>query len=271
MNGKITIGGNGDETIQFVHANAYTPRCYTQLLTPLAKDYKIEAYELRPLWPNQSPTQLKKWSLLANDLIAMMDRDGQKDVIGMGHSLGAVVTWLASIRRPDLFKRVVMIDPVILPKSWVLSSMLMPYSLMVKVHPLVKIASRRRDTWSSRPEMKEYFLKKKIFQRWDPAALDDFVNHGTRDCDAGVRLAYSPAWESRVYSTPPYLWSKLTKSPVPTHIIRAEYSDVLISSSWQSIQRKAKNTTFYQMDGVGHLLPFEKPKELSSHIRSVLK
>lgn len=267
MTDLINFGGEG-QTLQFLHANAYTPHCYHQVLDPLTSHYAVHGYKLRPLYGTESPATLHNWRQLISDVITVMDRDGIKGAIGVGHSLGAMISWLVSLERPDLFSQLILLDPVFLPRKLLFLSKVLPFWVKEKIHPLVKVAMRRRDHWDSRQDASHFFLQKKIFQRWDRAAFDDFIAYGLVDDDkrGGVTLAYSREWEAHVYASVVYSWSLMKRSTVPTHIIRAEHSDVLLPANWQLLQRRLPNATFYTMPDVGHLLPMEQPKEVAALI-----
>jgi len=271
MNKKIDLGGTG-KPLQFIHANAYTPECYYALLDPLKEHYQVHLYRQRPLWPNESPEQLKNWALFADDLIDMMDKHGDRQVIGIGHSLGGIATWLASIKRPDLFSQVILIDPVVLPYWITLMSTLSPKSLMSKMNPIIKIAKNRRTTWKDRHEARQHLGSKKVFQRFHPAVFDDFLKYGLKEkVDGTLTLSYPREWEAQVYSTGPNMWSIMKQNAVPAHIIKAQYSDVITTKTWNKIRERVPQGSFYEMPNVGHLIPFEKPLLLADHIQEVLR
>ena len=50
--------------------------------------------------------------LLVDQVIDSIVRQAKgRKVIGLGHSLGSVLTLMASFRRPELFSQVIMLDP----------------------------------------------------------------------------------------------------------------------------------------------------------------
>lgn len=269
MERLIDFGGSGP-VLQLLHANAYTPECYQKFLAPLTDSFTVKAFRQRPLWQAESASQLGHWSLFADDLISMMDTAGQKQVIGLGHSLGGIATWLASIKRPDLFSQIILIDPVILPEKMVKMTKWVPFWIQKRKVPLIKIASNRRDQWPSRDEVRSHLGSKKVFQRFDPEVFEDFVNHGIVDRNDHVTLAYPREWEARVYATAPNLWKIMPQTVVPTHIIKAQYSDVITNHTWGETQEQTKNASFYEMNNVGHLIPFEKPLILADYMSSFL-
>ncbi|MEJ2746327.1 MAG: alpha/beta hydrolase, partial [Anaerolineae bacterium] len=103
----VDFGGAG-MTIHFAHANAYPPGCYRQFLEALLSHYRVLAIEQRPLWPRSDPQELSSWELLADDLIRFFEQAGLEEVIGVGHSLGGVATMYAAVKRPSLFRKLIL-------------------------------------------------------------------------------------------------------------------------------------------------------------------
>ncbi len=199
-----------------------------------------------------------------------MDMKGLKNVIGIGHSLGGVTSWLASLKRPDLFSQLILIDPVILRLNKSRGVSWLPYALKKKYIPIVKIAANRRDIWNNKQAVIDHLGAKKLFKRFDPDVFEDFLKYGFKMNKEQLTLSYSREWEARVYASPPDLWPLLPKNKVPLTIIRAQYSDVIDDLGWAQIQTTTSNATFVQMDKVGHLIPFEQPEELGDLVNIIL-
>ena len=163
--------GSGEQVLHFAHANAYPPGTYRQFLDALGTQYRVLAAEHRPMWDTSDPWEsLTGWHVIANDLIRFLDSHGLSGVIGAGHSLGGVATFYAALERPDLFSKLVLIDPVFLPPEYVvMADRLEPMDI-----PLVKGAMRRRNGWESREAMFAHYRPKKVFARFTDQALWDF-------------------------------------------------------------------------------------------------
>ena len=159
--------------LHFAHANAYPPGVYRQFLACLSAGYRVLAMEQRPLWPGEQPEQLHSWHPLACDLIDFLEARGAREIIGMGHSLGAVVTMVAAIRRPDLFRQLVLVDPVFLAPE--ILSMAAAHPEQAFETPLVQIARKRRNRWPSREAAFAHLREKEVFQHFSDAALRDYV------------------------------------------------------------------------------------------------
>lgn len=257
--------GNGDRLVHFAHANAYPIGCYTPFLSHFTHAYSFKAIESRPLWKDQKVSQLNNWQLFADDLIQFFGEQDLKGVVGMGHSMGAVYSLLAANKNPGMFRKLIMLDPVVLPQKFY-KLIRLPFALKKRMLPMIKIASKRRDKWSNREEARAYFLSKKIFQRFEEQAFDAFIEYGLKEESGKVRLAYPREWEARVYGTATSIWHLLAKPPCPIVVVKAQHSDVITADTWQKWMDMSSDTVFFEMANVGHLMPFEKPRQLAQLI-----
>ena len=106
-------GGSGP-LLHFAHANGFPPGTYRKLITDLSQNHHVVSMAGRPLWRESTPTVLHDWSLFADDLRTELDRRSLRGVIGVGHSLGGVISLLAAAADPGIFSAVVAVDPLIL-------------------------------------------------------------------------------------------------------------------------------------------------------------
>ena len=261
------FGGRGP-VLHFAHANAYPPGTYRALLKNLANHYRVLAVHHRPLWPGSRPEALQDWQDIATDLIRFLDQQDLSGVIGVGHSLGAVTTMMASLKRPDLFRALVLIEPVFLPLE--LLDLLVAGAAQEEAYEsaLVKSARKRRNWWPSQEDAFSHFRPKQVFGRLSDATLWDYVRYGTVDhATGGVRLAYSPDWEARIYSLPPTgVWQLIPRIARPTLAMRGLESDTLTEQSWTLWQESQPQATFVEYVAAGHLLPMELPDEVAAGI-----
>ena len=271
------FGGRGP-VLHFAHPNAYTPGSFRQFLAPLAEHYHVLAAHHRPLWPDGDTAGLAEatadftWDAIADDLLRFLDERGLAQVIGVGHSLGAVATMIAARRQPERFRAVALIEPVFLPPHVLAAVQAHPQ--MAAERPFVLAALRRRDRWPSRDEAFARFRDKAVFANWSDEALWDYVNDGLRDDPATgeVVLRYSRQWEARFYSRPPTnVWDELPGLGVPTLAVRGTQSDTLYPEAWALWQNVQPAATFVEMDGVGHMLTAEAPADTAAVIHHWLQ
>ncbi len=261
----IDFGGAGP-VLHFAHANAYPPGCYRQFIDALTPHYRVLAIEQRPLWPHSRPEALTSWELLADDLIRFFEQEGLDNVIGVGHSLGGVATLYAAVKRPSLFRQLVLIEPVFLPPELLKMAAANPdgaYKL-----PLVRVAQNRRNHWASRQEAFDRFRTKSVFRRFSDEALWDYVNCAIYEDAAGeFVLTYPREWEARIYAHPPlHVWEHLPQAQPPTLAIRAAESDTVMPAAWQLWQELQPAATFVEIPDAGHMLTMERPSLIAQTI-----
>ena len=262
----VDFGGTG-ELIHFAHANAYPPACYRAFIEPLTARHRVMAIEQRPLWPNSNPADMTSWQVAADDLITFLDQQGVEGVIGMGHSLGAVATLFAALKRPSLFSRLILIEPVFLIFPPELVEAVTQNPELASLFPLVQAAMRRRNQWSSRQDAFDRFRAKDIFRRWSDETMWGYVNNALVANDDGFTLRYSREWEARFYATPPVtVWGDIPRIQHPTFGIRGADTDTIFPDAWQRWQELQPSATFLQVEKAGHMIPMERPLFLANAI-----
>jgi len=265
----VDFGGSG-EVLHFAHPNAYTPECFSRFLAPLAEQFHVLALLQRPLWPNSDPAEMTDWRLLADDLIRFLDQESLRDVVGMGHSLGAVITMMAAIKRPDLFSRLVLIEPVFLPQS--ILQRIREHPEQAWNSPRVSGALRRRNKWASRQEAFDRFHSKSIFARFSDELLWDYINHSLDENEDGsVSLRFSPEWEAQIYAhDPPFVWDELPNVTHATLGLRGAETDVILPEAWALWQQLQPNATFAEVADVGHMMTMERPSAVAKVVLDYL-
>ena len=265
------FGGDGP-VVHLAHANGFPPGAYRRLAESLTPHYHVIALAARPLWPGSRPESAPTWRPMAEDLIAELDRLGLRAIVGVGHSLGGLLTLWAGILRPDLFRAVVLIDPVILPPSWLVALRLLRGLGLKQRQPLVQSALHRRRTWPSRQACFERYRSRPHFARWSDAALWDYVESGTRANDDGqVELIYPADWEAHIFATTPTdIWRDVPHLHTPALILRGEGSDIFLPAAQARLAHRLPLAQFVTISGAGHLLPMERPAEIGAAVHDWL-
>ncbi|MCF8463257.1 MAG: alpha/beta hydrolase [Flavobacteriales bacterium] len=266
----IDFGGQG-EVIHFAHANGFPPKTYQMLVDKLIPHYRVISMSARPLWSNSRIEDFKTWHQGADDLIRFLDEQGLSNVIGMGHSFGAICTLIAANKRPDLFKKLVLIEPVVLPKWYYWFTLIAPKSLVKQINPIVKKTLVRTDKWTSQEAAYRQFRNNRLFANTNDAALWDYVNCGTApNNNGGVSLRYSKEWEATIYLTITNPWKELKQLRQPFLVIRGETSDTIFPSVWKKMKGSIPNGKYIEFIDSGHIIPLEKPAEIAETISSFL-
>jgi pimeloyl-ACP methyl ester carboxylesterase len=90
--------------------------------------------------------------------------------------------------------------------------------------------------------------------------------------DGQVELIYSPEWEAEVYRKGPLdLWEHLHLLTQPLLVIQGAQSDTLVEVGMNKIKKILPNAELHSLEGAGHLVPLEKPKEVGEIILNFLR
>jgi pimeloyl-ACP methyl ester carboxylesterase len=265
----VHFGGSGP-ALYFAHANGYPPATYAPLFEHLAPHFQVTALLARPLWPHSQPDPIiRDWSPYVDDLMRFFDERGETGVLAVGHSLGAVCLLAAALRRPELFRALVLIDPVLFRQGFLLMwDTLRGLGLAHRVHPLIPGALRRRRVFASVDDMFTRYRRAPVFARLSDDHLRVYVGALARPrADGQVELAYSPEWEVKIYETGPLnLWRDLPNLRPPLAIIYGAESDTFLPPAARKVQRALPAATLHAIPEAGHLAPLEKPAETGKHI-----
>lgn len=262
--------------LHFLHANGYPPAVYKPLLDRLQTHYHVFGMLLRPLWEGSNPHELKSWHPLTDDLLKFLASKTSEPVIGVGHSIGAIVTLRAALRDPGKFRALVLIDPVLLlPRalmSWHIVRML---GLGDRLHPLISGAKKRRRTFDDLDTVFRGYRTREVFRYLSDENLRIYIEGMTRKTDDGrYELVYSPDWEAQIYRTSLQdfdIWRELPNLKVPTLFIRGMETDTFLEAAAKLVKRKQPRVRMEALENATHILPLEHPQEIFNIMQSFLK
>lgn len=255
--------------IHLYHANAYPFGSYQDFMQRL-QGGNVFGLGHRATWANnREPSDQLSWQHYGDDLIEFLDQQDRGPVIGVGHSMGAVTTMFAAAKRPDLFRALVLIDPVFIPTSlWLMARSM--WRLAKSKNIMAEVAERRPNRWASRSEAAEFHRSKRAFSKFGAQAMDDFASHAIEAQGDDFGLAFPREWEAHVYRTVPYVWRSLKSVQMPVLGIRGGDSNVLGAAAmkkWQKLQPKHRLET---LKGVGHLAPQENAEQCAERINTFI-
>ena len=269
------LGGVG-QPLHFLHANGYPPECYQPFLDLLQTQYHVFGMLLRPLWPDSNPNDIQDWKRFSDDLLRFLVSPQPTPVIGVGHSIGAIVTLRAALREPGKFRALVLLDPVLFVPSRLIGwKFLSALGLGDRVHPLIRGTKKRRREFDDLETVFRGYRNRNIFRYMRDENLRIYIEGMTQPkADHTYELVYSPEWEAQIYRTGLRdfdIWRNLPKLEVPTLFIRGAETDTLLESAAKFIKRKQPKACMETLDRSTHLLPLERPQEVFDMMRSFLK
>ena len=277
----LTLSKTGSPLI-FAHANGYPPESYRQFLKAFQDRYQITALYLRPLHPGSNPLDLKDWRLFRDDYLDYLDwyveqswsRPGP--LVGIGHSLGGMTTLMAAMVRPEMFRCLILIEPVLLRRfRGGIVRYLARLGFLRRFFPLIRGTLKRKTHFSDRQAMFENYRSKPVFSGLSDQVLDDYVSGlAAQRPDGSVDLKYPPKWESRIYETAGtadrFVWDNLARVPCPVLVLRGERTDTLFSDVLDGMINGLPQGRGITVPEAGHLLPLEAPEKTSQLVEDFL-
>lgn len=230
------------------------------MLGMLSARFEISSIDAIGMDPRHPPTE--GWPHLVEQWIGSI----AEPVYGVGHSLGGYLNYLAAVRRPELFKAIVLLDaPIIGPFRGSMLGATKRLGIVDRVTP-AGATRDRRSRWASREEAKAHFRSRKLFRHFTDRCLDDYVTHGLVR-NGQLHLKIDPAIEYQIYRTIPHdMMRHLPRLRVPAAFIGGADSDVVRRIRLAGMRPKF---AFHKVPG-GHLFPFEHPREAATSIARAL-
>jgi pimeloyl-ACP methyl ester carboxylesterase len=274
------LGGEG-QPLHFLHANGYPPQCYKPLLELLRTEYHVFGMTLRPLWQDAKPEDIKDWHPFSDDLLRFLASSPLSatsrtaPVIGVGHSIGAVVTLRAALRDPGKFRVLVLIDPVLfVPRFLVNWHIVRVLGLGERLHPLIAGAKKRRRMFDDLETVFRAYRNRIIFRYMNDENLRIYIEGITHQTADGYELVYSPEWEAQIYRTGLRdfdIWRDLPSLEVPTLFLRGAETDTFLEEAARLVKQKQPKVRVEALEKSTHILPLERPKEVFDIIQSFLQ
>lgn len=111
----VTVLGNGEKIIVFAHGFGCDQTVWSRIVPAFEKDFRVVLFDYtgsgrsdKTLYSKERYGSLDGYAL---DLVEIADELNLSDVIFVGHSVSSMIGALASIKRPHLMGRLIMIGP----------------------------------------------------------------------------------------------------------------------------------------------------------------
>lgn len=239
--------------VQFSHANGFPAGSYRQILEPLRKDFRVRAVDRFGHDPRFPVTD--GWPRLVDELLHAVEAHGEP-VLAVGHSLGGYLSLMAAARRPERFRGVILLDAPVLGRFQGSAMALVKQLGLVDRVTLAGITRERRREWPDLAAAEAHFARKRLFQRFDPRCLADYLQAGTEPSGRGVRLRFDPDIEAAIYATLPHDMARwLRRLTVPGALVAGADSDI---AHRVGLRTSARCLRLVMVPG-GHHFPFQQP------------
>jgi pimeloyl-ACP methyl ester carboxylesterase len=261
--------------IVFSHGNSFPASTYTVMLDDLRRrGFHVAAVEKFGHDPRYPVTD--NWPHLVDQLCDFVQPlAATAPVFLVGHSLGGFLSLMTAGKHPSWVRGVVMLDSPLVA-GWRASLLRVGKRIpMAEAFSPAKLSRNRRNTWADAHEAHAHFASKKMFARWYPQVLQDYIDHGTHDehTPQGTRrvLSFDRAIETAIYNTlPDHIETYLRRHPLQCKaaLIGGLQSRELKQVGLAFSQRITHGRVF-KIDGT-HLFPMEHPHVTAAAIEAAL-
>jgi len=257
----LDYGGTGPPAVLH-HATGFHAWVWTPIAEALSTRYRVFALDARGHGDSEKPPDGYRWATFIADLVAFVEALGLGRVLGVGHSLGGTTTAGAAADRPDLFRAVALLDPILFPREFRNPS--------IADNPMANAARKRRAVWASHDEVFESYRGRGPFLKWRDDVLRLYVDHGFAADDGGVRLRCPPTIEAQVFRMAPELgfdtWGALERLTVPGLVLRGAESDAFSESDAEAAVGRLVHGERRTLPATTHMFPMEAPEAVAAAI-----
>ena len=259
--------------IVFAHGNSFPGATYSVLFEHLRqRGFTVSAVDRFGHEPQYPVTS--NWPHLVQQLADFTRQQVQaagEPVFLAGHSLGGVLSVMAAAQHPQDVRGVLLLDAPLV-SGWRATTVGVAKSTrIVSAFSPGRVSRQRRISWASADEALEHFRKKRIFARWDPQVLRDYISHGLQEEGERCVLRFDRAVETAIYNTLPHnLGALLRQHPLrcPVSFIGGRAS-VEMRHIGMALTQHITGGRIMMLDGT-HLFPMEQPRATAAAMEASL-
>lgn len=276
VNGYFRAGAKNAKRVHLLHGTGFSAMTLAAMASQLPSDWSLWLTDVPGHGDSTQPTtKMPNWQKMANTVAdalyqqANVKEDGP--LIGIGHSMGGVLTLFAATKYPDLFSEIILLDPVLFQTEMIIAQQLMRATGTWRHRALIKSVANRTATWPNLMAMNEDIASKAFYQTWHPQAIKDYCQFSTCETNENsIKLSCDPSWEASMFgSYPKGLWQAVHNVAIPVNILLAHKSYFFIP---KAVKKAAKINSKIQWQKFGqrHCFPMEEPVETAKRITSMI-
>ncbi|NMH58737.1 alpha/beta hydrolase [Alteromonas sp. MYP5] len=256
-------------SIQFVHANGFPLGSYRTLINALPPHFQISGKEKFGHEPHLPVSN--NWPYIVQELIEHigMHSAANERVYLVGHSFGAVISYMAACQMPQKVAGLMMLDPPLVT-GWrsYLIKLLKKTPLIDKITP-AGLAKTRNTQWSSTTDIVDYFSNKALFVNMDKRCIEDYVSSATQTSQHCTQLTFRHDIEAAIFRNVADNLDRFAgKLACPALLVTGESSTVCMPAMRDLFIKQ--NQLAHVVAPGGHMFPLEYPEQTAKLIEDTL-
>lgn len=253
-------------SVLLLHATGFHARCWDQVVGAFPDGTHVIAVDQLGHGRSASPA-ISDWAMIAGATAELLESLDIRFTVGVGHSMGGNCLVQVVARQPDLFERLVLIDPVIMDRA--------AYQDPADFSATYKMVAKRRNVWAGPEVMIERFQDRHPYKLWDPAVLRDYCEYGLLPHgEGGFELACPPETEASVYATSACLdpWPMIDGINQTVTILRAPQIkqdgifDFASSPTPPNLAKSFTRGSDHYLPDLTHFMPMQDPNRIAGLI-----
>lgn len=250
--------------IHFAHANGFPAKSYQTMFNYLPAHWQqlsVDKFGHNARWPVN-----KNWSNQVDELIENVRlQRPEGGVYAVGHSFGAVVSYMAVCRAPELFKGLIMFDPPLVTGPFRhLVRLAKKTPLIDKLTP-AGLSKNRCTHWPTDTDLTAYFSAKGLFRQMDRRCIADYVRAVAKPTDSGWSLAFEASVETAIFRNVPHNLARFAGTLSRPAILVTGTQTTVCTPLMRNRFIKQNQLEHTQLTG-GHMFPLEHPRETAAFI-----
>lgn len=276
---RVNMPGETTCLVHFAHANGFPAQSYRKLFDHV--DESCELIALDKFAHNPDFPLNNNWQNQVEELVHFIkseqtqrSKSGKPElpVVLIGHSFGAVISFLAACKYPNMFAGLIMLDPPLVTgvASWVFK-FAKRGKLIDKITPAGK-TKIRNTKWHHKTDLVAYFHERALFRNMDKECIADYVEAVTRIDGEYRHLHFDVNIETNIFRTlPDNLSAQKGKLTVPSYLLTGKHTEVCIPRLRSPFIRGNKHYIHHiELPFGGHMFPLERPTEVASALNELL-
>jgi pimeloyl-ACP methyl ester carboxylesterase len=250
--------------IHFAHANGFPAATYRYFFEQLQPLPVLAIPQI-----GQTVQRFRSWEPFADEMIAFLEQQQTGPVVGVGHSLGGVVTYFAARKCPELFSRIILLDPPMFrPVKRKMAGLVDAVGLGGNFIPPAIKAKKRRRTFDDKEQAALFFKQKSLFRSFHPESFEDYIQYGLQESQSGVELVFPAEREYRIFCKTPSTFGPF-RLKVPLDYVYSTKMEVTSEKDINHLRSYFKGVPFHAFDA-GHMFPLEQPEATANFIKQLI-
>jgi lipase len=260
--------GSRRQTLILLHATGFLSWLWHPIARELSPLYRVIVPHIVDYRQADPESGGLPWMTIARDIFLFCKKNHIENPLLVGHSMGGTILTLAVAQHGLNAKAMILLEPIFLSREF--------YRLKMTVedHPLASKALKRLNSWRSASEAMTYLKSKPLFAKWDAEILKLYIDYGMKEGeDGGLRLVCSPRVEAALFMGGLQFdpWPLLPKVTCPVLAVEGEESEnkhfVNLNEAVSVFPEASRRVVM----GAGHLIPMERPGEITTIIREFFR